>query len=108
MVVKAKRGRRRYIAFITEPSTDEELLHSLSSAWRGAGITSFKLIQYDGTKGIFRVRGEHQKAAVEALRAPREGLQVNTLAASGTLRTLRERFFKQDQGPCSRGTGRRR
>jgi RNase P/RNase MRP subunit POP5 len=95
MVVKSKRGRRRYIAFTTDPSTDEELLHSLGSALRGAGVTSYKLIQYDGRMGIVRVKGKDQKAAVEALRLPREGLRITTLAASGTLRTLRERFFPQ-------------
>ena len=89
MIIKSKRGRRRYIAFSTEMSTYEEMMHSLGSALRGAGIDSFKLIQYDGSKGIVRVRRE------EALGLPTEGLKITTLAASGTLRTLRERFFPQ-------------
>lgn len=97
MVVKSKRGRRRYIAFTTEPSTDEELLHSLGSALRGAGVTSYKLIQYDGRMGIVRVKGKDQRAAVEVLGLPREGLQIITLATSGTLRTLRDRFFPQKE-----------
>lgn len=95
MVIKSKRGRRRYITFATEMSTYEEMMHSLGSALRGAGIDSFKLIQYDGSKGIVRVRREDQRAAVEALGLPTEGLKITTLAASGTLRTLRERFFPQ-------------
>lgn len=95
MIIKSKRGRRRYIAFSTEMSTYEEMMHSLGSALRGAGIDSFKLIQYDGSKGIVRVRREDQRAAVEALGLPTEGLKITTLAASGTLRTLRERFFPQ-------------
>ncbi|KQM12415.1 hypothetical protein AOA80_02470 [Methanomassiliicoccales archaeon RumEn M1] len=94
MLMKSKRGRRRYIAFATEPSTYEEMLQSLGSALKGAGIGSFKIIQYDGEKGIVRVRREDQKAAVEALGLPTEGLRIRTLAASGTLRTLRERFFQ--------------
>ncbi len=95
MVIKSKRGRRRYIAFVTEPSTYEEMMHSMGSALRRTGIDSFKLIQYDGTKGIVRVRRDDQGAAVKALGLPTEGLKITTLAASGTIRTLRERFFPQ-------------
>ncbi len=95
MVIKSKRGRRRYIAFATEPSTYEEMMHSMGSALRRTGIDSFKLIQYDGTKGIMRVRRDDQRAAVKALGLPTEGLKITTLAASGTIRTLRERFFPQ-------------
>lgn len=92
-MVKSKRGRRRYIAFRTEAATTEDLLHALGTALRGAGVPTFKLIQYDGTKGIVRVRGEDRARAVEALGKPGAGLTVTTLAVSGTLRTLRERFF---------------
>lgn len=95
MVIKSKRGRRRYIAFTTKPSTYEEMMHSLGSALRGASIDSFKLIQYDGTKGIVRVRRDDQRAAVKAMGLSTEGLKITTLAASGTIRTLRERFFPQ-------------
>jgi len=91
-VVKSKRGRRRYIAFAAEGTT-EDLLHALGSALRGAGVPTYKLIQYDGRKGIVRVRGEDQARAVEALGRPGPGLAIRTLAVSGTLKTLRERFF---------------
>ncbi|NLI74283.1 MAG: hypothetical protein GX369_05890 [Euryarchaeota archaeon] len=93
MIIKSKRGRRRYIAFATEPSTSETLRDSINSAFKEADITSFKLIQYDGTKGIIRVKREEQRIAVEALKNLEEQLQIRTLAASGTLRTLRDRFF---------------
>ena len=93
MVIKSKRGRRRYIAFSTEPSAYEEMMQSMGSSLRRASIDSFKIIQYDGVKGIVRVRRQDQKAAVEALGLPSEGIRITTLAASGTLRTLRERFF---------------
>jgi RNase P/RNase MRP subunit POP5 len=97
VVVKSKRGRRRYIAFRTEAATTEDLLHALGAALRGAGVPTFKLIQYDGTMGIVRVRGEDQARAVEALGRPTAGLTITTLAASGTLRTLRERFFRSGE-----------
>jgi len=96
MVVKSKRGRRRYIAFSTTPSTNEALLGMLGTALRGAGVGHFKLIQYDGTKGIVRVGGADQKAAVEAMGDPDASPHITTLAASGTLRTLRERFFQTE------------
>lgn len=97
MVIKSKRGRRRYIAFATAGSSTEDLLHALGSALREAGVSSYKLIQYDGRKGIVRVGGADQARAVESLGRPGAALPVSTLAVSGTLRTLRERFFAADE-----------
>ncbi|NLK25454.1 MAG: hypothetical protein GX307_02630 [Euryarchaeota archaeon] len=96
MVVKSKRGRRRYIAFTTSSHSREDLLRTIDSTLREAGIPSYKLIQYNGEKGIIRVGGEYQSRAVEALNRSRADPSFSTLAVSGTLRTLRERFFDEE------------
>jgi RNase P/RNase MRP subunit POP5 len=90
MVVKSKRGRRRYIAIKSKKEgtmSDEDLLSVLNSSLAKVGI-KFKLIQFDGRQGIVRVSGDDQKKAVDAIN--HEGSMLETLRASGTLRTLRE------------------
>ncbi len=49
MVVKEKRGRRRYIAFRAERElSDEELLAILNATLSPRGIKVPKIIQFDG------------------------------------------------------------
>jgi RNase P/RNase MRP subunit POP5 len=91
MVVKSKRGRRRYIAVRVREGgsmTDEGLLSSLNISLTRSGVR-FKVIQFDGRKGIVRVAGPDQHKAVAAINGLAEG-GLETLRASGTLRSLRE------------------
>jgi RNase P/RNase MRP subunit POP5 len=91
MVVKSKRGRRRYIAIraLAElPMTDEDLLSSLNTSLTRSGV-KFKVIQFDGRRGIIRVHGPDQHKATDAINGQVERT-LETLRASGTLRSLRE------------------
>jgi RNase P/RNase MRP subunit POP5 len=99
MVVKEKRGRRRYIAFETDKRTsDEELLSFFTSVLSPKGIKSPKMIQFDGKRGIFRCPPSDKERILKAVEE-RRGLPiiVVTLSTSGTLRTLREKYFPDEQ-----------
>ena len=92
MVVKSKRGRRRYLAIQVRAEgglTDEALLSALNSSLSKAGVRSFKVIQFDGQSGIIRVGQPDQRKAVEAINGQGEG-PLRTVRTSGTLRSLRE------------------
>jgi len=95
MVVKEKRGRRRYIAFeVDRRVTDEELLAALNAALSPLGIRT-KMIQFDGLKGILRCRPQDKDRTLTALaNRPTGDFSLVTLSTSGTLRTIRERYFK--------------
>jgi len=90
MVVKEKRGRRRYIRVRVrgeESITEDALYACLNSSLHRAGIR-YKVIQFDGVEGILRVGWKDQHRAVEALND--DASAVVTKKTSGTLRTLRE------------------
>jgi len=95
MVVKEKRGRRRYIAFRTDREiSDEQLLAELTVMAASLGIRSPKLIQFDGSVGIFRCRPEDARKVRNALaERPGDRFAIVTLRTSGTLRTLREKYI---------------
>jgi RNase P/RNase MRP subunit POP5 len=96
MVVKERRGRRRYIAFQTDRYIPtEELMAVLTSVFVPRGIKAPKIIQFDGTRGIIRCSSTDKGAVIEAL-AQRVGgdPSIRTLSTSGTLRTLREKYFR--------------
>jgi RNase P/RNase MRP subunit POP5 len=97
MVVKSKRGRRRYIAVrVREGSlTDEDLLAVLQGSLGTAHI-AYKVIQFNGRMGIVRVGEKDRHRAVDALNAAPDG-KLETLRTSGTLRTLRERYFEAEK-----------
>ncbi|NLX47877.1 MAG: hypothetical protein GXY70_06905 [Euryarchaeota archaeon] len=95
MVVKEKRGRRRYIAFRVESSmSDEELLAALNVIMSRRGMKMPKLIQFDGNMGILRCSPADKDRVVMAL-SEGSGTQrtIETLSTSGTLLTLREKYF---------------
>jgi RNase P/RNase MRP subunit POP5 len=72
MVVKEKRGRRRYVAFETACRiSDEELLASFTSTFIPKGI----------------------KVPNALASKPSNRIAITTLSTSGTLRTLREKYF---------------
>lgn len=105
MVVKSKRGRRRYIAFRVRDGgslNGEDILSALNPPFISAGIKPPKVIQFNGSSGIVRVDGEGQRRAIEIINAGGRG-SLETLRTSGTLRTLRERHF-----PGERRAARRR
>lgn len=95
MVVKEKRGRRRYIVFrVAGRMTDQELLAALNAILDSRGIKSPKVVQFDGVKGIFRCSPADKDRIVKAFSDASEGSQrIETLSASGTLLTLREKYF---------------
>ena len=68
--------------------SDEEFLSCLNVSLASSGIR-FKVIQFDGRRGIVRVAGPDQGRAVEAINGM-AGEALETLRASGTLRSLRE------------------
>jgi RNase P/RNase MRP subunit POP5 len=92
MVVKEKRGRRRYVAFETSEIIDAETVSReiISSAVR-LGVRPPKLIQFEGRRGIVRSSEPEKEATIELLNAAE--LPMRTLRTSGTLKTLRERYF---------------
>lgn len=107
MVVKEKRGRRRYVAFETTESIDAETVSReiISSAVR-LGVRPPKLIQFEGQRGIVRSSEPEKDATIELLNTAQ--LPMKTLRTSGTLKTLRERYFRP--GPAESGgpNGKRR
>jgi len=95
MVVKEKRGRRRYVAFEV---TSEELLdaEALLSAMRSLsqGRKAPKLVQFDGHVGIIRCDLRELAWAKELLvdAGARLGSSIRTMSTSGTLLALRDRL----------------
>ena len=107
MVVKERRGRRRYVVFETSESVDAETVSReiISSSVR-LGVRPPKLIQFEGRRGIVRSSEPEKEATLELINAA--DLPMRTLRTSGTLKTLRERYFlpkpKDEKGV---GNGRR-
>jgi RNase P/RNase MRP subunit POP5 len=102
MVVKEKRGRRRYIRVRVRGEvriTEDALYASLNSSLYRAGIR-YKVIQFDGLEGILRVGCKDQNRAIEALND--DSSAVVTIKTSGTLRTLREGMVGSEG--CARGS----
>jgi RNase P/RNase MRP subunit POP5 len=95
MVVKEKRGRRRYIAFRSDRRiTDEQLLAALNAALSPRGVKVPKVIQFDGEKGILRCPLSDKEKVLTALASrPNASFHLVTISTSGTLRTLREKYF---------------
>ena len=92
MVVKEKRGRRRCVAFETSEVTDAETVSReiISSAVK-LGVRPPKLIQFEGRRGIVRCLEPEKETTLELINA--SVLPMKTLRTSGTLKTLRERYF---------------
>lgn len=96
MVVKEKRGRRRYIAFEATGAASEPLPSALQALFNRSGVRAPKLIQLEGRLGIVRCLEPEMKLTVEILnRSIGEGereIRFRTLCTSGTLRALRSRI----------------
>jgi RNase P/RNase MRP subunit POP5 len=98
MVVKEKRGRRRYIAFEASgaEAANEPLFSALQALFNRAGQRMPKLIQLEGNLGIVRCLEPEMKAVIETLNGrivegTRE-ITFRSLYTSGTLRALRARI----------------
>jgi len=104
MVVKAKRGRRRYIAFSVasaSPPSPEELLAAFRAACTSPSDRVPKLIQFDGRTGIVRCLETERKATMELLLrvgGRDRALTLRTVSTSGTLKALRERLPRDEEG----------
>jgi RNase P/RNase MRP subunit POP5 len=101
MVVKERRGRRRYIAFevISEGPVDPmELKRTIRSETSRLGIEVPKLIQYENKRGIVRCGHTDKETVIQLLQEIEEidhkRVRVRSLLTSGTIKTLRDRFFK--------------
>jgi RNase P/RNase MRP subunit POP5 len=99
MVVKEKRGRRRYIAFeasSTGSLTYERLSSALQGLFHRSGLRMPKLIQLEGGLGIVRCLEPEMKGIIETLNqsiGQGEGeIRFRTLCTSGTLKALRARI----------------
>ena len=69
--------------------SDEDLLISLRSYFKGAEIPVPKIIQFNGNMGIVRVNS----ANIDKVRTLMNNKEIKTLLTSGTLLTIRERYF---------------
>jgi len=98
MVVKDKRGRRRYIAFSVASArlpSPEDLLAALRAACASPSDRVPKLIQFDGRVGIVRCLESERQATLDLLSRAGDrdpALSIRTVSTSGTLRALRERL----------------
>lgn len=99
MVVKEKRGRRRYIAFrVASKISDVELLAALNATLTPRGIKVPKVMQFDGRMGIIRCSPLDKDKVISALNERSETrLGIETLSTSGTLLTLREKYFPESE-----------
>ena len=89
VVVKAKRGRRRYIQLRTEPATSRRKLERLLAGC----LTEFRVIRCARGKAVVRVPHTGAAAAREALNGDLgDGIASETLAMSGTLKGLQRRL----------------
>ena len=88
------------MAFETSDVVDAETVSReiISSAVK-LGVRPPKLIQFEGRRGIVRSLQPELQATLELINAA--ALPMRTLRTSGTLKTLRERYFlakKEDVG----------
>ena len=103
MVVKSKRGRRRYIAFtVSEGLTKESLAGKLAAF---AGENPPKVIQCAEGWCILRCSPQERNRTIELMSAADP--ESKSLRTSGTLITLRRRYPRlMETRPPSRRKGR--
>ncbi len=99
MVVKEKRGRRRYIAFrVDSMISDGELLAILNATLTPLGIKVPKVMQFNGRMGILRCSPLDKDKVISALTERKDRRnKIETLSTSGTLLTLREKYFPETE-----------
>ena len=92
MVVRARQGRSRYIAFVVTPPVAKG---RLSAALRDApGPERPRLVEYDGARGLVRCAHTAKDATIVFLNALRVGdARIRTIGTSGTIRKARQKFL---------------
>ena len=88
MVVKSKRGRRRYVAFTVDPSFTKEGMAGKLRAF--CGDSAPKVIQCAEGWCILRCRPEDRDETISLI--SRIDPESKSLRTSGTLITLRRRY----------------
>ncbi|MFA5312084.1 MAG: hypothetical protein WC375_02055 [Methanomassiliicoccales archaeon] len=105
MTVKSKRGRRRYIYIESASGTPvprEDFIRSVTAPAEAGKAPSLKVVQFDGVKGIVRCYLKDAKPLMELINGAEGGAFLRTVRTSGTIRTLRERYFDGERPPRSR------
>lgn len=94
MVVRAKEGRHRYIAFIVSPPVPKSrLLAALEGAREGKGL---RLVLYDGGRGLVQCGHTAKDEAVAFLSRLEVGTsRLRTVGTSGTIRKARQKYFSR-------------
>lgn len=105
MVVKARRGRRRYIAFRVvsdSPVSTEVITTMLNDTSDELGIRAPRLIDFDGTLAIVRCSNLEKEGILRMLAdldsTASKCMRIEPLRTSGTLRTLREKYRPHIRG----------
>ena len=89
MVVKAVRGRRRYVVYTVPADVGREKVLAALAPYADR-IPEHKVITSFGGKAIVRCEPGHVAIATEAMRA--SWPESESLISSGTLRTVRDRY----------------
>ncbi len=103
-MVKADRGRRRYVAVETLDglaASQEDYVQSIMLEAGRRGLRTTKLIQSIGPRGIVRCNEPELERLIDLINGTSARPAVrsfHTLRTSGTLRTLRERYFPELEG----------
>ena len=92
MVVKEKRGRKRYILFNHAKGVPKnKIANVLSKAFEGlGGKIMWKLINYDSRTGVVRVDHKIVARARDIMNQSGTEFEVKTLRTSGTLKGLKK------------------
>ena len=93
MVVKEKRGRKRYILFNHAKGVPKnKIANILSKAFQGLrGKIRWKLINYDSKTGIVRIDHKLATRAREIMNQSETELKIQTIRTSGTLKGLKKK-----------------
>ena len=92
VVVKAKRGRRRYLQLRVTSVVSRRKLERLLAG----RLAEFRVIRCDGGEAVVRVPHTAVAAAREALNGDLgDGIAGETLATSGTLKGLQRRLAER-------------
>jgi RNase P/RNase MRP subunit POP5 len=105
MVVKDRRGRRRYIAFRVvsdSPVSAQVMTTMLNDTSDDLGIRAPRLIDFDGTLGIVRCSNLEKEGILRMLAdidsTAYKCIRIESLRTSGTLKTLREKYRPHVRG----------
>jgi len=103
MVVRQKVGRKRYIAFeivgCGEPLTRSKLTRTIGKKSNELGASfPFEVMFVTKERGIVRTDQKHPaslSAILNSFSIEVDGFKLKTISVSGTIRTLKEKYFRQ-------------